>query len=140
MKLPVALAVLLLSASDFGFTNAFVPPSSAMTTASLAAAGPSLHLPSTATAEAETESSDEAPSLEQRREEEKRKLLGMIGRRSSSSGDNEDSIPEDRPFKWHVRWIGRPFWGRLFVVIFQCVKGSAGDAPFVCRCRYNLCR
>lgn len=94
MKLQVALAVLLLSASDLGFTNAFVPPSSAMTT-SLAAAGPSLRLSSTATAEAETESSDEAPSLEQRREEEKRKLLGMIGRRSSSSGDDEDSTPFD---------------------------------------------
>ena len=91
MKLQVALAVLLLSASGVGSANAFVPPSSAMTTSlAMAAAGPSLRLSSTAAA------SDEAPSLEQRREEEKRKLLGMIGSRSSSSsGDDEESTPFD---------------------------------------------
>ena len=96
MKLRVALAVLLLSASGVGSADAFVPPSSAMTTSlAMAAAAPSLRLSSTAAAEAETESSDEAPSLEQRREEEKRKLLGMIGKRSSSSGDDEESTPFD---------------------------------------------
>ena len=52
----------------------------------------------TATSSAEAETESAAPSLEQRREEEKRKLLGMIGssrRSSSKDSQDEDSTPYD---------------------------------------------
>ena len=98
MRLQSALAALLLSA--YG-VDAFVPHTSSATATSLA----TLRMSSTATAEAEAETDAGAtsapPSLEQRREEEKRKLLGMIGSRSGRRGGSsqeqseESSIPFD---------------------------------------------
>ena len=94
MKLHSALAVLLLSASGIDAFTHHTASSSATTATSLATLSMT-----TATSPAEAEAEAAAPSLEQRREEEKRKLLGMIGssRRSTSKGsqDEEDTIPYD---------------------------------------------
>ena len=93
MKLHSALAVLLLSASGIDAFTHHTASSSATTATSLATLSMT-----TATSPAEAEAEAAAPSLEQRREEEKRKLLGMIGtsrRTSTGSQDEEDTIPYD---------------------------------------------